>query len=155
MPDSVREVLARASVQNSYGSVAGLGWRSRRGGRVLRAPAGPTDPDQIVFAPGSKPLLWALIETIAGDVILPQPSWVSYGVQAQIAGRRVWPVEIKRGRAGYQSPPRCDWPWPASGSRNTICSRGYPGSLALATGQTHSETSSTHLDPSLPRQIIP
>ena len=88
VPESVREVLARASVQNSYGSVAGsaaaraaaAGYYGRR--RVA------TDPDQIVFAPGSKPLLWALIETIGGDVILPRPSWVSYGAQAQIAGRR-------------------------------------------------------------------
>jgi aspartate aminotransferase len=104
VPDSVREVLASASVQNSYGSVAGsaaaraaaAGYYGRR--RVA------TDPDQIVFAPGSKPLLWALIETIGGDVILPRPSWVSYGAQAQIAGRRVWPVEIGARAGGVPEP---------------------------------------------------
>jgi aspartate aminotransferase len=94
VPESVRDVLARASVQNSYGSVAGsAAARAAAAGYYTRRRVA-TDPDQIVFAPGSKPLLWALIETIGGDVILPRPSWVSYGAQAQIAGRRVWPVEI-------------------------------------------------------------
>jgi hypothetical protein len=39
VPDSVRDVLARASVQNSYGAVAGVGRRSRRCGGVLHAAA--------------------------------------------------------------------------------------------------------------------
>jgi aspartate aminotransferase len=104
VPDSVREVLARASVQNAYGSVAGSAdARAAAAGYYARRRV-PTDPDQIVFAPGSKPLLWALIETIGGDVILPRPSWVSYGAQAQIAGRRVWPVEIGAQAGGVPDP---------------------------------------------------
>jgi len=104
VPESVREVLARASAQNSYGSVAGsAGARAAAAGYCTRRRVA-TDPDQIVFAPGSKPLLWALIETIGGDVILPRPSWVSYGAQAQIAGRRVWPVEIGEPAGGVPEP---------------------------------------------------
>ena len=104
VPESVREVLVRASVQNSYGSVAGSAdARAAAAGYYARRRV-PTDPDQIVFAPGSKPLLWALIETIGGDVILPRPSWVSYGAQAQIAGRRVWPVEIGAQAGGVPDP---------------------------------------------------
>ena len=104
VPESVREVLARASAQNSYGSVAGsAGARAAAAGYYTRRRVA-TDPDQIVFAPGSKPLLWALIETIGGDVILPRPSWVSYGAQAQIAGRRVWPVEIGEPAGGVPEP---------------------------------------------------
>jgi aspartate aminotransferase len=104
VPDSVREVLARASVQNAYGAVVGsAAARAAAAGYYARRRV-PTDPDQIVFAPGSKPLLWALIETIGGDVILPRPSWVSYGAQAQIAGRRVWPVEIGAPAGGVPDP---------------------------------------------------
>jgi aspartate aminotransferase len=104
VPESVRDVLARASVENSYGAVAGsAGARAAAAGYYARRRVA-TDPDQIVFAPGSKPLLWALIETIAGDVILPRPSWVSYGAQAQIAGRRVWPVEIGTQAGGVPDP---------------------------------------------------
>ncbi len=104
VPDSVRDVLARAAVQNAYGAVAGsAAARAAAAGYYARRRV-PTDPGQIVFAPGSKPLLWALIETIGGDVILPRPSWVSYGAQARIAGRRVWPVEIGALAGGVPDP---------------------------------------------------
>jgi aspartate aminotransferase len=104
VPDSVRDVLARASVHNAYGSVAGsqaaraaaAGYYERRGV--------PTTPEQIVLAPGSKPLLWASISMLGGDVILPKPSWVSYAAQARLAGRRVWPVEIPSAAGGVPDP---------------------------------------------------
>src|SRR5690606_1316733 len=55
-----------------YASVAGTaaartaaaGWFARR--RV------PTEPAQIVFAPGSKPLLFAIMHCLGGDVVLPR-----------------------------------------------------------------------------------
>jgi aspartate/methionine/tyrosine aminotransferase len=43
----------------------------------------------VAVAPGSKPLLYALLHVLAGDVLLPVPSWVSYGPQARLVGRRV------------------------------------------------------------------
>src|SRR4029079_14213757 len=54
--DSTGEILARAARRTGYGSFAGspearaaaAGWYERRGL--------PTDPDRILFAPGSKPL---------------------------------------------------------------------------------------------------
>jgi aspartate aminotransferase len=104
VPDSVRDVLARASVHNAYGSVAGspaaraaaAGYYERRGV--------PTTPEQIVLAPGSKPLLWAVVSMLGGDVILPKPSWVSYAAQAHLAGRRVWPVEVPAVAGGVPEP---------------------------------------------------
>ena len=47
-----------------------------------------------MIAPGSKALLWALLAVLPGDVVLPQPSWVSYAAQAALAGKRVWGVPI-------------------------------------------------------------
>ncbi|HEX9132839.1 MAG TPA: aminotransferase class I/II-fold pyridoxal phosphate-dependent enzyme, partial [Ktedonobacteraceae bacterium] len=49
--------------------------------------------DQIIVAPGSKPLLYALMQVLEGDLLLPVPSWVSYAPQARLAGRRVIEVE--------------------------------------------------------------
>ncbi|HEV2583968.1 MAG TPA: aminotransferase class I/II-fold pyridoxal phosphate-dependent enzyme, partial [Ktedonobacteraceae bacterium] len=43
--------------------------------------------------PGSKPLLFALIQLLEGDVLLPAPSWVSYAPHAHLANRRVALVE--------------------------------------------------------------
>jgi aspartate aminotransferase len=94
VPDEVVDALTRGAPDNGYGPVAGApyaraaaaGWFARR--RL------PTEPDQVVIAPGSKALLWALLAVLPGDVVLPQPSWVSYAAQAALAGKRVWSVPI-------------------------------------------------------------
>ncbi|RFU73586.1 kynurenine-oxoglutarate transaminase [Trichoderma arundinaceum] len=83
-----------ASDITSYLPVAGLmklrqviaKFQSRRLGTAIR-------PDQVVIAPGSKPLLFALFDILQGDVLLPRPSWVSYEPQIIHAGKRVFWVE--------------------------------------------------------------
>src|SRR6185295_277924 len=64
----------------------------------------PTDPDQIVFGPGSKPLLFALVASIDGDVVLPRPAWVTYAAQAALLGREVVPVPIPPETGGVPDP---------------------------------------------------
>jgi aspartate aminotransferase len=94
VPDGVIDALTRGASDNAYAPVAGspaartaaAGWFERR--RL------PCEPDEIVIAPGSKALLWALLSLLPGDVVLPRPSWVSYAAQAAIAGKRVWGVPI-------------------------------------------------------------
>jgi aspartate aminotransferase len=94
VPEEVVDALTRGAPDNGYGPVAGsplaraaaAGWFDRR--RL------PTDPEQVVIAPGSKALLWALLAVLPGDVVLPQPSWVSYAAHAALAGKRVWGVPI-------------------------------------------------------------
>ena len=49
--------------------------------------------EHIIIAPGSKPLLYALLQVLEGDLLLPVPSWVSYAPQARLAGRKVIGVE--------------------------------------------------------------
>jgi len=51
----------------------------------------PDDYDVIV-GPGSKLILYALQMAIAGDILLPVPSWVSYAPQARLLGQHVVPV---------------------------------------------------------------
>lgn len=46
-------------------------------------------PSQVVVGPGSKSLLYALVMALGEEVILPQPSWVSYAPQAHILGKPV------------------------------------------------------------------
>lgn len=48
--------------------------------------------EQLIVAPGSKPLLFALLMALEGDVLLPTPSWVSYGPQARLVGKSVWQI---------------------------------------------------------------
>jgi aspartate aminotransferase len=100
VPEPVLDALRSGGPDNGYGPVAGsmqartasAAWFDRR--RL------PTDPDQVVLAPGSKALLWALLSVLPGDVILPQPSWVSYAAQAALAGKRVWGVPIATDGSG-------------------------------------------------------
>ncbi len=45
--------------------------------------------DQVIVGVGSKSLLYAAIQSIEGDVLLPKPSWVSYSSIAKLTGRSV------------------------------------------------------------------
>ncbi|GBP99779.1 aminotransferase [Streptomyces spongiicola] len=100
----LRERLAEASGRNAYGPVAGS--------RELRAAAAgywarrglDTDPDLVVSGPGSKPLLFALLPAVGGDVVMPVPSWVSYAAQARLAGRRPIAVPTLPGQGGVPDP---------------------------------------------------
>ncbi|NBM18882.1 pyridoxal phosphate-dependent aminotransferase, partial [Streptomyces sp. GC420] len=101
---ALRERLAAAAGENAYGPVPGsralrtaaAGYWERRGLGV--------DPGLVVAGPGSKPLLFALLLAIGGDVVIPMPSWVSYAAQARLAGARSVPVPIRPGEGGVPDP---------------------------------------------------
>ncbi|QFZ21571.1 pyridoxal phosphate-dependent aminotransferase [Saccharothrix syringae] len=102
-PGLVERLVAGAS-RNSYGPVPGHPG-------VLRAVAGyfgrralPTDPEQVIVAPGSKALLMALQFVVPGDVLLPAPCWVTYAPQALEAGKEVIPVPIPAECGGVPDP---------------------------------------------------
>jgi aspartate aminotransferase len=100
----LQEALSRAASRGGYGPVAGgtavrdsvAGYYRRRGVE--------TDREQIVVGPGSKALLFALLVAIDGDLVLPQPSWVSYAAQAVLAGKRVIRVPIPPECGGIPDP---------------------------------------------------
>jgi len=52
-------------------------------------------PGQVVVGPGSKSLLYALIMALGQEVILPQPSWVTYSSQALLTGKPVLRVPTR------------------------------------------------------------
>jgi aspartate/methionine/tyrosine aminotransferase len=58
-------------------------------------------PDRVVIGPGSKSLLYALLLALGDEVILPQPSWVTYAPQAHLVGKPVVWVPT-RPEQGYQ-----------------------------------------------------
>ncbi|HKE69776.1 MAG TPA: aminotransferase class I/II-fold pyridoxal phosphate-dependent enzyme [Nocardioidaceae bacterium] len=105
---AVAEVLASNAGRNSYGPVPGALDGRRAAAGYLERRGLPTDPDQIVLAPGSKVLLFALIATLPGDVVLPCPSWVSYAAQAALVDRRVLSVPIPESAGGVPDPALLD-----------------------------------------------
>jgi aspartate aminotransferase len=101
---AVAERLAEGAGRNAYGPVAGsAAAREAAAGYFARRNL-PTDAGQIVFAPGSKPLLFALLQALPGDVVLPVPCWVSYAAHAAIAGKRVIGVPIGEAAGGVPDP---------------------------------------------------
>jgi aspartate aminotransferase len=49
----------------------------------------PNTPHQVIVAPGSKAILFALLMALYGDLLLPTPSWVCYAPQATQLGNPV------------------------------------------------------------------
>lgn len=100
----VAETLVHAVSRNRYAPVTGTPPARAAASRWFMRRGVPTDPEQIVFAPGSKPLLYALLACLPGDVVLSQPSWVSYAAQARLAGKRVLSVPTPAEAGGVPDP---------------------------------------------------
>lgn len=103
-PPILVDALAAAARLNSYPPVAGTA-RLREGiaGYFARRRL-PSDPKLVMAAPGSKPLLYALMLALPGDLVLPAPSWVSYAAQARLAGKAVTRVPIPEESGGVPDP---------------------------------------------------
>jgi aspartate/methionine/tyrosine aminotransferase len=90
----LREALAEHATSTSYAPVLGIpALRQAIAGYLARTRSLNLSAAQVAVGPGSKPLLYALMQVLAGDVLLPAPSWVSYAPHARLAGRRVIAVE--------------------------------------------------------------
>ena len=101
---AVAERLAEGAGRNGYGPVAGSAAAREAAAGYFARRGVPTDAGQIVFAPGSKPLLFALLLALPGDVVLPVPCWVSYAAHAAMAGKRVIGVPIGAEAGGVPDP---------------------------------------------------
>lgn len=90
IPDHIVEELRKNAHQKNYLPVEGLlelraavaNYRSSKHGVKI-------SPYNVMIGPGSKELLFLLQLCYHGELLLPNPSWVSYAPQAQIIGRNV------------------------------------------------------------------
>ncbi|MFI9048308.1 pyridoxal phosphate-dependent aminotransferase [Streptomyces sp. NPDC053427] len=98
------EQLTLGAARSAYGPVAGAeDVRGAVAGYFTRRRL-PTEPDRVIVAPGSKPLLMALQLVIPGDVLLPRPAWNTYAPQAVYAGKKVFGVPIPADCGGVPDP---------------------------------------------------
>ena len=100
----LRDALAAAAAANGYGPVAGQEALREAAAEYWARRGLPTSPGQVVCGPGSKPLLYALLLAIGGDVALPRPSWVSYAAQAALTGIRSHFVPAPADEGGIPDP---------------------------------------------------
>jgi aspartate aminotransferase len=98
------ERLCAGAAHNAYGPVAGRVAARRAVAGYFGRRRLPTEADQVVLAPGSKPLLMALNLAIPGDVLLPKPCWNSYAPQARLAGKTAYGIPIPAVCGGAPDP---------------------------------------------------
>jgi aspartate/methionine/tyrosine aminotransferase len=95
---ALRAALSRGATSTSYTPVLGVpALRAAIAGYLQRTRGLAMEAEHIAVAPGSKPLLYALLQVLDGDVLLPSPSWVSYAPQARLAGKRVYVIRTDPG----------------------------------------------------------
>ena len=58
-------------------------------------------PNCVLIGPGSKELIFQTLFVLEGPLLIPAPSWVSYGPQAHIRGKEVVPIRTKK-QNGYK-----------------------------------------------------
>jgi aspartate aminotransferase len=100
----LRQAIADAAGRNGYGSVAGSDELREAAAGYWRRRGLPTDAGQVLAGPGSKALLYTAVQAIGGDVVLPQPSWVSYAAQVTLLGGRPIYVPTAPGEGGVPAP---------------------------------------------------
>jgi aspartate aminotransferase len=89
----LREALAAGASSTAYPPVLGFpALRAAVAGYLERTRGLQVAAEQVGIGPGSKPMIYALLQVLEGDVLLPAPSWVSYAPQARLLGKRILPV---------------------------------------------------------------
>jgi len=90
IPDSIILALKNAADKNTYLPMQGLEQlRSVIATDLNKNNNKQFESDDIVIGPGTKELMLLMQIVFQGDVLLPAPSWVSYGPQALIAKNKV------------------------------------------------------------------
>jgi aspartate aminotransferase len=86
----VAEALCRNVQKRSYLPAAGIPeLREAIAAHYRRVFDMDVAPGQVVTGPGSKSLLYAALLALGEELIIPQPSWVTYGPQAHLLGKPV------------------------------------------------------------------
>ncbi len=100
----LRTLLADNAGRTDYGPVAGCAELRRAAAGYWERRQLQTDPEMVVAGPGSKALLFAALLAVGGDVVVPQPSWVSYAAQNRLAGGHPLFVPTRRDQGGVPAP---------------------------------------------------
>ncbi len=106
-PERLKKALADEAYRTEYQKVGGMQELTEVIKEYYRDIHGSDYVDQcdVVIAPGSKLVLYALQMAIEGDLLMPVPSWVSYGPQAEMLQTDVIKVPTILNDDGYQINP--------------------------------------------------
>jgi aspartate/methionine/tyrosine aminotransferase len=102
VPDPIQKALRRASHKNDYLPTQGLP-------QLREAVASFYNKEfdysfkagDVFIGPGSKELLFQTLYILEGSLLIPTPSWVSYGPQAALRGKHIVSIATQRDN-GYR-----------------------------------------------------
>ena len=92
--------------------------------------------DRICIGPGSKELIFQTLYLVEGALLVPAPSWVSYGPQASLRGKKVFPIETSRENSYKLTPDELDLACHSSGQQQKMLILNNPNN---PTGAVYSQ----------------
>lgn len=106
VPERLRDALKKAAHRKDYLPTGGLPALRTAVIHYYRDKIGLCSEEyDVLIAPGSKLILYALQMAIEGDLLLPVPSWVSYGPQADMLKTQTIPFATRLGEDGMAIDP--------------------------------------------------
>lgn len=127
VPSSVVDALRAAAPEKEYLPVRGLPQLCDAVAEYHRRRHGvPRTGSDVLVAPGSKELMFMLQIAFAGELLLPTPTWVSYGPQARIAGRSVRMLPTRAAHGFRLTPATLDAVCRSEPERPRILVLNYP-----------------------------
>ncbi|MFT8987907.1 MAG: pyridoxal phosphate-dependent aminotransferase [Bifidobacterium psychraerophilum] len=100
----LRGILSDDSARNAYPAVEGSAAVRTALSSYFTRRGIPADPGHCLMAPGSKALLFALMQALKGDIVLPRPSWVTYAAQSTMLDKRIIWVDAPESAGGVPDP---------------------------------------------------
>jgi aspartate aminotransferase len=104
VPTEMSDALSNARRDGSYGAVCGSERLRATVADFLGRRRVSAAADTVIVSPGSKAALMALALVLPGDVVVTQPSWVTYAGQAALLGKRAIRVRTASGVGGLPDP---------------------------------------------------
>ncbi|MBL4682432.1 MAG: aminotransferase class I/II-fold pyridoxal phosphate-dependent enzyme [Pseudomonadales bacterium] len=140
VPIDIQQALADHTDKKSYLPTRGLPSLLSTIARFYEKHCGLTvSADQICVGPGSKELIFQAIYLLEGPLIIPAPSWVSYGPQAEIVGKKIVTIETQRTK-GYRL---------SAEDLERVCGEAGSGQKILILNNPNNPTGSSHSEAEL------
>ncbi len=99
VPKSVQNALAKNASKGGYSPVKGIGSLLEAIANYNRRNFGINiDPQRIFVGPGTKELIYNLLEVLHGTVILPTPSWLGYLPQVRLLRKNYHMLPVRKNK---------------------------------------------------------
>lgn len=109
VPEQLQQALRDHADQKDYLPTQGLPELCEAVAMFYREQFGYNfSANEVCVGPGSKELIFQIIYLMEGPLLVPVPSWVSYGPQAALRGKEIRPIQTKRENSYRITPEELD-----------------------------------------------